>query len=159
MAEVLKRLTEARGVTGNEDEVREIILELAIKTGAEVSVDRMGNVIAEKSGRTGSKKVMIAAHMDEVGFIISHISDNGMLKFKPVGGIDQRILLSNRSERIHTRRLCKSTTCRSPRNAAHYKIETNVYRHRAHSRKKPEGSRAGDYACFNSSFIPLGTTR
>ena len=54
MAEVLKRLTEARGVTGNEDEVREIILELARKTGAEVSVDRMGNVIAEKSGRAGT---------------------------------------------------------------------------------------------------------
>src|SRR5690554_4078248 len=96
MAEILKRLTEANGVTGNEDEVREIILELAAETGAEVSVDRMGNVIAKKKGRTGNKKVMVAAHMDEVGFIITYISENGMLKFKLVGGIDQRILLSKR---------------------------------------------------------------
>jgi endoglucanase len=96
MVEVLKRLTEARGVTGNENEAREIILELAAKAGAEVSVDRMGNVIAKKPGRQGSKKVMLSAHMDEVGFIISGFSENGMLKFKTVGGIDQRILLSKR---------------------------------------------------------------
>lgn len=96
MVEVLKRLTEARGVTGNENEVRDIVLELVAQTGAEAWVDRMGNVIAEKKGRKGGKKVMLAAHMDEVGFIVSHISDNGMLKFKPVGGFDQRILLSKR---------------------------------------------------------------
>ena len=96
MAEVLRRLTEASGVSGNEKEVREIILELAAETGAEVSVDRIGNVIARKKGRKGSKKVMVAAHMDEIGFIISSISENGMLKFKVVGGIDQRILLSKR---------------------------------------------------------------
>jgi len=96
MVEVLRKLSEARGVTGNENEARELIIELAGQTGADVSVDRMGNVIAVKKGRKGGKKVMLAAHMDEVGFIISSISDNGMLKFKPVGGIDQRILLSKR---------------------------------------------------------------
>ncbi|NLB41659.1 MAG: M42 family metallopeptidase, partial [Clostridiales bacterium] len=79
MVEVLKRQTEAGGVAGNENEVRAIVIELASKTGAEVSVDRMGNVIARKPGKEGAKKVMLAAHMDEVGVIISSISENGML--------------------------------------------------------------------------------
>lgn len=96
MVEILKRLTDARGVTGNENEARQVILELTEGLGDESFVDRIGNVIVKKKGRTGGKKVMIAAHMDEVGFIISGISENGMLKFKPVGGIDQRILISKR---------------------------------------------------------------
>ena len=96
MVEVLESLTNARGVSGNENEVREIILELAAQTGAELSVDRMGNVIARKPGKENGIKVMAAAHMDEVGLIISSISDNGMLKFQSIGVIDQRILLSKR---------------------------------------------------------------
>ncbi len=165
MAEVLKRLTEARGVTGNEDEVREIILELARKTGAEVSVDRMGNVIAEKSGRAGSKKVMIAAHMDEVGFIISHISDNGMLKFKPVGGIDQRILLSKRV------RIGKDGTpgvigvkaihLQEPKERSTVIKQKQMYIDiGAHSREEARKAvEPGDYACFDSSFIPFGDNK
>lgn len=56
MAEVLRRLTEASGVSGNEKEVREIILELAAETGAEVSVDRIGNVIARKKAERAVKR-------------------------------------------------------------------------------------------------------
>ena len=165
MAEVLKRLTEASGVTGNENEVREIILELAAETGAGVSVDRMGNVIARKNGRKGNKKVMLAAHMDEVGFIISSISENGMLKFMPVGGIDQRILLSKRvrigKDGIPGVIGIKAIHLQEP------KERTTVIRQKKMyidigARSKEEAQQVvqlGDYACFDSSFIPFGDNK
>ncbi len=165
MAEVLKRLTEANGVTGNEDEVREIILELAAETGAEVSVDRMGNVIAKKKGRTGNKKVMVAAHMDEVGFIITYISENGMLKFKPVGGIDQRILLSKRvhigKDRIPGVIGVKAIHLQEPKERSTVIRQKQMYIDIGASSKE-EAQRVvqlGDYACFDSAFIPFGDNK
>ena len=63
----------------------------------EITVDTMGNIIALKKGaKSNGKKVVLSAHMDEVGFIVSGITDDGYIKFKPVGGIDERILLSKR---------------------------------------------------------------
>jgi len=165
MVEILKRLTEASGVSGDEKEVREIILELASETGAEVSVDRIGNVIAKKSGRTGSKKVMIAAHMDEVGFIISFISENGMLKFKPVGGIDQRILLSKRiligKDRIPGVIGVKAIHLQEPKERNTVINQKQMYidigaRSREEAQKLVQ---IGDYACFDSAFVQFGDNK
>jgi putative aminopeptidase FrvX len=165
MAELLKRLTEARGVTGNEDEVRGIILELAAQAGAEVSVDRMGNVIARRPGRTGGKKIMLAAHMDEVGFIISSISENGMLKFKPVGGIDQRILLSKRvrigKDGIPGVIGVKAIHLQEPSERNTVIKQKQMYIDiGAHSREEAQKVvEAGDYASFDSSFTPFGDNK
>ena len=91
---LLKMLTEANGVSGNEKEVREIILSEIKNYVDEVKVDRLGNIIAYKKGRVSSPKIMVAAHMDEVGFIVTRIIKDGLIKFTPVGGIDQRVLIS-----------------------------------------------------------------
>ena len=93
---ILKELSEAFGVSGGEDEVREIIIEAIKDHVDEYRVDSMGNLIALKKGTGESKlKVMVAAHMDEVGLMITHIDEEtGALRFRPVGGIDDRILLS-----------------------------------------------------------------
>ena len=96
MFDLLKKLAEARGVSGNEDEVRQLIIEVVTPLVDEVTVDRMGSVIAYKKGTRSNKKVMLCAHMDEVGFIITRIDDNGMLKFATVGSIDPRILPSKK---------------------------------------------------------------
>ena len=93
---LLKELSEAFGVSGCEDEVREIIIEAIKDHVDEYRVDSMGNLIALKRGMGESElKVMVAAHTDEVGLMITHIDEEtGALRFRPVGGIDDRILLS-----------------------------------------------------------------
>ncbi len=89
---LIKELTDLNGISGNENEVREYIIAKIQNLCDSYRIDSIGNVIAYKKG-TGSKlKVMLSAHMDEVGFIISGHTDKGFLKFKAVGGIDDRIL-------------------------------------------------------------------
>lgn len=94
--EKLRVLCELNGVSGREDSVREYIID-AIKDKAEITVDPMGNIIAFVKGKKRAvKKIMADAHMDEVGLIITSITDGGMLKFVTVGGIDVSVLLARR---------------------------------------------------------------
>lgn len=94
---LLKELTGLNGVSGNEDKVREFVIENIKPYCDDITVDSMGSVIAYKKGSCHSgKTVMFCAHMDEVGFIVSDITDKGFVKFKEVGGIDERILLTQR---------------------------------------------------------------
>lgn len=90
---MLEKLCSLNGASGDESKVRDFIIN-EIKDFCEYSVDPLGSVIAFKKGeKTPSKKVMLSAHMDEVGFIITHITDDGYLKFYPVGGIDPRVVI------------------------------------------------------------------
>ncbi len=89
----LKELTELSGVSGCEYEVRNYIKNKLNDIGCEHYVDKLGNIIAHNKGKK-NKTIMIAAHMDEVGLIVSHIDSDGFIKFQAVGGIDQRILNS-----------------------------------------------------------------
>lgn len=95
---MLKRLTEAFGVSGCETEVRNVIIEEIKDCGADISVDSMGNLLAFKLAEDNfdAKTVLLSAHMDEVGFIVTDITNEGYLKFASVGGIDPRILISKR---------------------------------------------------------------
>ncbi|MCL4394329.1 MAG: M42 family metallopeptidase [Chloroflexi bacterium] len=94
---LLEALSNARGVSGDESQVRETLIE-AIKTYVtEYRVDALGNLIAFKKGKGSHKpslRVMLAAHMDEVGLIVVHHESSGHLRFRKVGGIDDRVLLS-----------------------------------------------------------------
>jgi endoglucanase len=94
MNELLKTLTEAVGVSGEEKEVRLLIRDLIANHVDEWHVDAMGNLIALKKG-TGALdlRVMVDAHMDEVGFIVTDYDSNGTLKFSGVGGFDDRALM------------------------------------------------------------------
>ena len=91
---LLEKLCNASGVSGCEGEVRDIIISEIKDYCDELLVDTMGNVIALKKGESQEKKVMLSAHMDEVGFIISGITEKGYLEFKKVGGIDTRVIIS-----------------------------------------------------------------
>lgn len=93
---LLKTLCEINGVSGNEGPVRQFILGRIQGLADEIRVDSIGNILALKKGEKPGKTVMLAAHMDEVGLIISGITDQGFLKFKTVGGIDTRVLISKK---------------------------------------------------------------
>ena len=90
---ILKDLSEAIGVSGDEGDVRAIILDAIRDHVDEVRVDNMGNVLALKRG-TGDQglRVMLAAHMDEVGLMVIGHDNDGLLRFRPVGGLDPRVL-------------------------------------------------------------------
>jgi len=91
----LKNISETPGVSGFESKIRNLILEEIKDLVDEVSMDNLGNIIAIKKGKN-NKKVLVAAHMDEIGFIINHIDDNGFLHFLPLGGFDPKTLVSQR---------------------------------------------------------------
>lgn len=92
---LLKEICEVAGAPGHEQRVREIVLREVKKLADEVSVDNMGNVIAVKKGKT-DQRVMVAAHMDEIGFIVTHIDEQGFLRFIPLGGFDPKTLTAQR---------------------------------------------------------------
>ena len=89
----LRELTELSGVSGDELRVRNMLAESARPLCDELIVDSLGNLIAVKGRAKPGPKVMLAAHMDEVGFIITGIHDSGLLYFVSVGGIDDKVLL------------------------------------------------------------------
>ena len=93
----LKQLSNAFGVSSVEGDVRKIIIEAARPYADEWRVDTMGNLFVTRRARVGGSgaplRVMVTAHMDEVGFMISKINKDGRLRFKPVGSFDRRVLL------------------------------------------------------------------
>ncbi len=96
MLELLKQLCMLDGTSGDEGAVREFVIS-QIKDHCEYKTDNLGNIIAFKKGKnTPAKKVLIDAHLDEVGLIITHIESNGFLRFKTVGGIDTAALMFRR---------------------------------------------------------------
>lgn len=93
--ELLKELTEAHGVPGQEDAIRKIV-HRELKGLCEISSDAMGNLICLKRGGGSGKKLMLAAHMDEIGFVVKFIDDKGFLRIHPLGGWDPRMMAAQR---------------------------------------------------------------
>ncbi|MCL5877001.1 MAG: M42 family metallopeptidase [Candidatus Bathyarchaeota archaeon] len=88
----LEKLSNACGVTGRETQVRDLMAEMLKPYADEIQIDRMENVIAIKKGKPSALKIMLAAHMDEVGLMVKTINKDGFLQFSKMGGIDDRIL-------------------------------------------------------------------
>ncbi|NQX92514.1 MAG: M42 family metallopeptidase [Flavobacteriales bacterium] len=93
--ELLKEICETPGAPGFEEPIRKIVLREVTPLVDEVQIDNMGNVLAIKRGKE-SKKAMVGAHMDEIGFIVTHIDDNGFLRFHTLGGFDPKTLTAQR---------------------------------------------------------------
>lgn len=157
----LKDLCQIDGVSGYENKVRDYIKN-QLEGICEMSVDARGNLICFKKGKSKpASKIMLSAHMDEVGFIITHIDENGLLRFSTVGKIDSRVaigkpvMLENQvygvigSKPIH---LLESGEADKPVDFDDLYIDIG-----ADSREDAEKSVSlGDYAVFHSAFQKLG---
>lgn len=90
----LKRLSENSGVSGYEDSLAPLVIEEFQPLVDNVHKDSFGNIYAHKKGSLGRYKIMLAAHMDEIGLMVKAIEPSGFIRFTTVGGVDQRTLLS-----------------------------------------------------------------
>jgi endoglucanase len=98
----LEKLSNACGVTGRENTVRDLMVDMLKPYADEIQVDRMENVIAIKKGKHGAPKIMLAAHMDEVGLMVKTLTKDGFIQFSKMGGIDDRILPAQKVV-VHTK--------------------------------------------------------
>lgn len=97
MLELIKTLCRASSVSGDEGEVRDIIRSVCESLADEVKADALGNLIAVKRGAKRSEmKIMLCAHMDEVGVIATAVTDDGYVKFSTAGSVDRRVLIGKR---------------------------------------------------------------
>jgi putative aminopeptidase FrvX len=102
LSENLEKLSNMCGVTGREEDVRKLMIELMKPYVDDITVDKLENVIALKKGKKAAPKVMIAAHMDEVGLMVKTVTKEGFIQFAKMGGIDDRILLAQKVV-VHTK--------------------------------------------------------
>jgi tetrahedral aminopeptidase len=93
--DLLKRICESPGIPGREDIIRSLVRDEFAAVVDEVSVDALGNIVGVRKG-SGGPRVMLAAHIDEIGFLVKHVDDKGFLRLQPVGGFDPRVLVAQR---------------------------------------------------------------
>lgn len=94
--EVLKKISEVTAVSGHERGARAVLKELVKDRVSSVGTDPLGNLLAHRAGDAGALKVMVAAHMDEVGILVRKIDDKGFLRFVPLGSLRPQVLLGQR---------------------------------------------------------------
>ncbi len=94
--DLLKRLCETPGISSREDRLRRVVIEELRPLVDTIDADAMGNLIGFKKGASDGPRVMIAAHMDEIGFMVKYVDDKGFLRLLPVGGWDPRNMVAQR---------------------------------------------------------------
>lgn len=160
---LLKELCELNGVSGNEQAVRDYIRERIREKVNTCQIDRIGNLLAEKNSDNQEQlKILLCAHMDEIGLFITEITSDGYLKFQPVGGIDSRILPA-KTVTVGDRGICGVIGCKAvhltkkeERKKA-LNIEDLYIDIGANSKEEAEKDiRLGDYAVLNSTFAEIG---
>lgn len=112
--QILRRLTEATGVSGDETEACAVAAELLKEFTTDVETDPFGNVTALiKCGRSDAKTLMLDAHIDQIGMIVTYIDSNGFVKVGACGGLDMRTMLAQ-SVTVHGREKAKGVVCTLP---------------------------------------------
>lgn len=96
MIEITRKLVEAYGPSGREDQIRSIIRDEVAELADQISVDTLGSLIATVVGNGSGRRIMLAAHMDEIGVIVTHIDEKGFLRFGMVGGVRPGLCVGNR---------------------------------------------------------------
>ncbi len=161
----LKALTALRGISGREDAVRNYIIS-EIGESADWHVDALGNLIVYKKGKQPAKKrLLFSAHMDEVGFIVTHIDEKGYLHFAPVGGVqpevtggrpvwvgDEPVYGVIGAKPVH---LSSAEERKNPGKIEDFLIDIGA----ATREEAEEKVSVGDMVTFDSQYLPLGEER
>lgn len=154
MKELIKSLVEAYGPSGSEDQVRELIAAQVDRLADSVRVDALGNLIATVRGRGGGRRVMVAAHTDEIGVVVSHVDEKGFLRFGPLGGVRPQTLIGGRVR--------FASGLRGVIGAEQKRVEGDLpkldqlFIDVGASRKDDVAVGVGDVACFDRPFVDLG---
>lgn len=162
MLENLKKLCCLNGVSGNEDEVRDYIIS-QIEGFCEYHIDNIGNIIAFKKGKkTPKNKVLISAHTDEVGMIVTHINSDGTLKISTVGGVDARVIFG-RQVLVGDKKIVGVIGSKAVHNLSPEEKDLAVKSDKlyidigAENKEQAESYVClGDCVCFKSDFIEFG---
>ena len=162
--ELIKKLALAFGPTSCEGEVSDIIRAELADCGAELSLDRMGNLTAHLAGPAGAPRVMLSAHTDEVGFMITEIEDDGYLRFATLGGIDpavlcgRRVTLGDELRRVSGVIAAKGIHVQSADERKKLpKLEDLYIDIGTNSREETEALLSrGDFGTFRTDFLTLG---
>ncbi len=158
---MLKRLTEAYGVSGHEIPVRDIIYNVVKDFCTEVSIDNMGNLKCfKRSERSDAKRILLSAHMDEVGLIVTDITDGGYLKFATVGGIEPRVLIAQRVT-VNGRKgvIALKAVHLTTSDERKEKLSVDKLYIDIGAKDKAEAEayvRRGDYCVFDSEYVEFG---
>lgn len=165
LVKTIQELSDLCGVSGDEDAVRDYIA-AKLTCLCEFHTDPLGNLLAFKKGQTAPKnKLLLSVHMDEVGFIITHIEDSGLLRFAAVGGIDSRVVIGRPVElgkdRIYGVIGAKATHHLEEKEKEEpAKLEQLLIDIGAKDREDAEKLvQPGDRAVFYSQFQRLGTDK
>jgi endoglucanase len=163
--QLLKELTEAPGVPGYESQIRSVVRKYFEPLG-ELSQDKIGSLICKKVGSTSVPKVMLAGHMDEIGFMVKHITKEGFIKFIPLGGWFDQVLLGQRVVIFTSQGEVVGTFGSKPPHLIPLKEREKVVERKdmyidigATSQEEVEaaGVRLGDPIVPKADFIPLAT--
>ncbi len=153
MKDLIKKLTEAYGPSGAEDSVREVIRKEVAPYVDEIRVDALGNLIAHKKG--AGKKVILDGHMDEIGLMVTHIDEDGFLRFGTIGGVGaasslaQRVVFANGTVGV-----IGAERIDDPKDLKNKKLFIDIG---ASSKKEAETKvRVGDSCGFLQPFVDMG---
>mgnify|MGYP001570236241 FL=1 len=161
---ILEQLINLQGISGNEHEVRNFILKEVKKYSKAVEVDRMGNIIVRKKGKSPS--VMLMAHMDEIGLIIKSIDEDGKIQISNVGGIDPVVLVGHRVEiqsaKGEINGIITTKEILNDKDAVKRIVMDNLFVFTGLNKKglEKQGVRVGNYMTFSksSNFCTLGSS-
>lgn len=157
MKKLLQNLTETFGPSGYEDKVREIVRAEIGPLVDEIRVDVLGNLIARKrpsQQSAAAKKIMVAAHMDEIGLIVSHVDEHGFVRFSPIGGVFRRYVLGGRVRFLNGTQGVIGFDRLD--NVNELPTLDKVYIDVGASNRKDCPVKIGDIAAFDRSFTELG---
>lgn len=155
MKDLIKQLTEAYGPPGYEQAVRDIIKTHVTPHADGLETDPLGNLHAVKKGSSGGLKIMLAAHMDEIGLMVSHIDDKGFARLTPLGGVRAETMVGNRA--IFTNGALgviniENWLLHDGLDPSHRKLYLDF----GIKNKKEAPIRVGDVAGFERPFVDLG---